>query len=195
LDDEWWCDGSRWRELDGERGKLVEYECVGMVQNMELQLTKTYLEFDEDEYGQDICDECNVESCAQELVAAVSEHWLVSSSGELTTEGRKIETEICLACGLVTAVLDTAAFSIWMDAETFEKAKGFELAMCPVSAVGVDGSSLDVLGHGIVTFQWWGRVFEGVTVCILRRMLSRVLIVRKTGRIGGGKIRGEHLKI
>jgi hypothetical protein len=113
---------------------------VGMVQNVKLQLTRTYLELDEEEYGQDICYECNLESCAQEMVAAVSDHWLVSSSGELTTEGRKIETKIRLVCGMVTAVLDTAAFSIWMDAETFEKAKGFELAICPGSTVGVDGS-------------------------------------------------------
>jgi hypothetical protein len=147
--------------LDGEREKLVEYRDMSMVQNMELQLTKTYLEFDEEEYGQDICDECNLESCAQELVAAVSDHWLASSSGELKTYGRKIETKMLLACGLVTAVLDTAAFSIWMDAETFEQAKGFELSTCPGSAIDVYGSSLDVLGQGRVTFQWWGRVSKG----------------------------------
>jgi hypothetical protein len=100
-----------WIQLAGigwRAGKLVEYRDVGMVQNMELQLTKTYLEFDGEDYGQDICDECNLDSCAQELVAAVSDHWLASSSGELKTEGRKIEKKILLACGLVTAVLDTA---------------------------------------------------------------------------------------
>jgi hypothetical protein len=109
----------------------MEYGDVGTVQNMELQLTRTYLEFDEEEYGQDICDECNVESCAQEMVAAVSDHWLVSNSGEPTGEGGKIETKIRLACGLVTGVLYIAAFSIWMDEETFEKAKGFELEIFP----------------------------------------------------------------
>jgi hypothetical protein len=93
----------------------MEYRVVGTVQNMELQLTRTYLDFDEEKYGQNICDECNVVSCAQEMVAAVSDHWLVSSSGELKPEGRDIVTKIRLASGLVNAVLDTAAFSIWMD--------------------------------------------------------------------------------
>jgi hypothetical protein len=70
----------------------------------------------------------NVMWChVQEMVAAVSDHWLVSSSRELKPEGRKIVTKIRLACGLVNAVLDTAAFSIWMDEEKFVKAKGFEL--------------------------------------------------------------------
>jgi hypothetical protein len=54
---------------------------------------------------------------------------------------------------VVEAVLDTAAYRIWMDQETFRGAQGNGFSTASDGARGIDGTQLDVVGQGMLNFE------------------------------------------
>jgi len=75
-------------------------------------------------------------------------------------------------------VMDTGAFSVWVDKKFFTECGG-ELLPDDSGAVDVEGSPIDVSGRGYLTFQLWGRVFKNYPVRVLSSMPSNVLIGRR----------------
>ena len=80
--------------------------------------------------------------------------------------------------GLHRTVLDTGAFSLWVDATYIEKMGGILFADTE-GAVPVEGSSIPVSGKGSMTFQLWRSVFKDYPVRVMKILLSKVLIGRK----------------
>lgn len=91
----------------------------------------------------------------------------------------KIQAKVKTASGEMMATLDTAASNLWLDLDTFAKCRGRGFVTSVTGASGADGSSLEVVGRGFVTFSWWGRTFKDVPCRVMRKMPGKFLIGRR----------------
>ena len=74
----------------------------------------------------------------------------------------------------------TAALSIWVDRDVFIQ-NGGKVSMCEGTVEAVDCHRLKVEGVGMLTFELWGRMFDG-EVRVLSRLPHKLLIGRKFWR-------------
>jgi hypothetical protein len=77
------------------------------------------------------------------------------------------------------AVLDSAATNVWFDEETFAECNGRYLEPATRGAGGANGSALDVVETGVVTFSLWGRLMRNIRVRVIRTLPSGILIGRR----------------
>jgi hypothetical protein len=67
----------------------------------------------------------------------------------------------------------------WFDEETFAECNGRDLEPATRGAGGADGSALDVVVTGVVTFSLWGRLMRNIRVRVMRTLPSGILIGRR----------------
>jgi hypothetical protein len=77
------------------------------------------------------------------------------------------------------AVLGSAVFNVWFDQEMSVECNEKYLEPATRGAGGADGSALDIVGTGVVTFSLWGRLLRNIRVRVMRTLPSGVLIGRR----------------
>jgi hypothetical protein len=92
-------------------------------------------------------------------------HFEIGSEGEKdmaedeeSGEGAVLGTTVRTQAGLVPAILDTGAFSIWTTRAEIHRAGGKNFIPLSTTARSVDGSPVKVEGEGMMQFQLWGQV-------------------------------------
>jgi hypothetical protein len=135
-----------------------------------------YVSRDEDPES---CESCLSEREEQEMVAVVDVKEKDDAGRICLVEGPRIEAQIRLACGMEVAVINTAAYNVWVDEATFFAAHGYELCRGSVGAKRVNGSPLAALGAGRIDFELSGKLFAGVTVRVMKKIPSRMLLGRR----------------
>jgi hypothetical protein len=93
-------------------------------------------------------------------------------------EGTCVQANIRTKTGMRPAVLDSAATNVWFEQKTFAECDGRDLEPATRGAGGADGSALDVVGTGVVTFILWGRLMRNIRVQVRRTLPSGILIGR-----------------
>jgi hypothetical protein len=104
-----------------------------------------------------------------------------TAAEEESGEGDVLGTMVRAQAGLVPAILDTGAFSLWTRRAEFDKAGGKNFITLSTTARSKDGSPLKVEFEGMIQFQLWGRVVSE-NVRIMKTMAGRVIIGRKIMR-------------
>jgi hypothetical protein len=100
--------------------------------------------------------------------------------GDLECDERtRVQANIRTETRMRLAVLDSAATNVWFDEEKFAECNGRDLEPATRGAGGADGSALDVVGTGVVTFSLWGRLTQNIRVRVMRTLPSRILIGRR----------------
>jgi hypothetical protein len=94
-------------------------------------------------------------------------------------EGTRVQVNIRTETRMRLAVLDSAATNVWFDEETFAECNGRDLEPATRGAGEADGSALDVVGTGVVTFSLWGRLMRNIRVRAVRTLPSGILIGRR----------------
>ena len=107
-----------------------------------------------------------------ELVQNLSDH-ITEASGD---EGLFVPLQI--KCSYYDAVVDSGAFSIWLDQDFFIRLGG-ELQADGKGAQALNGVPLCVAGKGNLSFSLWDAVFQHYPVRIMKNMPSKILIGRK----------------
>lgn len=79
----------------------------------------------------------------------------------------------------MNAVIDTAAFSTWIDRTLFESLGGKIRDDRPVKAADVEGKPISVSGEGVVNLNFWGARFENCLVRVMDNLPSGVIIGNK----------------
>jgi hypothetical protein len=94
-----------------------------------------------------------------EILAACQEDFdadFLDDDGDLECdEGTRVQANIRTENGMRLAVLDSAATNVWFDEETFAEWNTRDLEPATRGAGGADGSVLDVVVTGVVTFSLW----------------------------------------
>jgi len=76
------------------------------------------------------------------------------------------------------AVVDTGAFSIWMDKTMFKSLNG-TLIEDGCAAFGADGKKLDIAGKGYIDFSIWGCKMSQEPIRVMRKLASGLLFGRR----------------
>ena len=136
----------------------------------------------------ELCDGCARKTCLrgqEKPVVCMSEGGLApcgvrGSVGDFTEGDAGEDMIVWLQVGHknVPAVIDTAAYSLWADAEWFRQAGG-TVKPDSSAAQAVNGRPLEVAGRGRLTFGLWGCLFESYPVRLMRPLPSKVLIGRR----------------
>jgi hypothetical protein len=94
-------------------------------------------------------------------------------------EGTRVLANNRTETGMRLEVLDSAATNIRFNEESFAEFNGRVLEPATRGAGGADGSALDVVGTGVVTFNLWGRLMRNIRVRVMRTLPSGILIGRR----------------
>ena len=78
----------------------------------------------------------------------------------------------------VLSIVDTGAFSIWIDQNLFQELDG-TLIPEEIVAMDVSGRPVEVVGRGYVDFSLWGCMMYTQNVRIMKRLPCQVLIRRQ----------------
>ena len=93
-------------------------------------------------------------------------------------EETKVKVKVSAKSRSTYATLDTAATNVWMSLASFQHG-GRQFVPASRGAVSADGSDLDVVGKGVISFVIWGRRFEDVPVRVMRNLTGGWLIGRR----------------
>ena len=107
-----------------------------------------------------------------ELVQNLSDH-TTEASGD---EGLFVPLQI--KCSYYDAVVDSGAFSIWLDQDVLIRLGG-ELQAHEKGAQAVNVVPLCVVGKGSLSFWLWGAVFQHYPVHIMKNKPSKISMGRK----------------
>jgi Reverse transcriptase (RNA-dependent DNA polymerase) len=122
-------------------------------------------------------------STSDEILAAFQEGFDADFSDDEDDlecdEGTPVQANIRAETGMRLAVLDSAASNVWFDEETFAECHGRDLEPETRGAGGADGSALDVVGTGVVTFSLWRRLLRNIRVRVMLTLPSGILIWRR----------------
>jgi len=124
---------------------------------------------------------CEEQLCGAHRNFISSGHERISED-EVDMEDREIAVPVYVKAGTreeeCEAVVDTGAFSIWMD-ERFFKSFGGEVIADAHGAKDVSDRPIAIAGKGGITFTLWGHEFEDYPVRIMKQLPSKMLIGRK----------------